>query len=77
MHGYISSFQLQWPIYYLHEYISSFQLQWPIYFFDVITLSLSKAALNCENFIIMGDFSIDLNFSGPGKDKLDELCNMI
>ena len=61
----------------LHGCISSFQLQWPIYFFDEITVSLRKAASNFENFIIMGDVSVDLNFSGPGKDKLDELCNMI
>ena len=23
----------------------------------------------------MGDFNIDVNASGPGKDKLDEFCN--
>ena len=44
-------------------------------FFDEITLSLNKAALKFENFIVMGDFNIDVNASGPGKDKLDEFCN--
>ena len=45
-------------------------------FFDEITLSLNKAALKFENFIVMGDFSIDVNVSEPGKDKLDEFCNL-
>ena len=45
-------------------------------FFDEITLSLNKAALKFENFIVMGDFNIDVNASGPGKDKLDEFCNL-
>ena len=44
-------------------------------FFDEITLSLNKAALKFENFIVMGDFNIDVNASGPGKDKLDKFCN--
>ena len=46
-------------------------------FFDEITLSLNKAALKFENFIVMGDFNIDVNASGPGKDKLDEFCNLL
>ena len=45
-------------------------------FFDEITLSLNKAALKFENFLVMGDFNIDANASGPGKDKLDEFCNL-
>ena len=45
-------------------------------FFDEITLSLNKAALRFENFIVMGDFDIDVNASGPGKVKLDEFCNL-
>ena len=45
-------------------------------FFDEITLSLNKAALKFENFIVMGDFNIDVNVSGPGKDKPDKLCNL-
>ena len=36
-------------------------------FFDEITLSLNKAALKFEKFIVMGDFNIDVNASGPGK----------
>ena len=61
----------------LHVYISSSQLQWLIYFFDEINLSLNKAALKFENFIVMGDLNIDVNASAsPGKDKLDEFCNL-
>ena len=45
-------------------------------FFDEITLSLNKAALKFENFIVMGDFNIDVNASGPGKNKLHEFCNL-
>ena len=45
-------------------------------FFDEITLSLNKAALKFENFIVMGDFNIDVNASGPGKDKLDKFSNL-
>ena len=44
--------------------------------FDKITLSLNKVALRFENFIVMGDFNIDINASGPGKDKLDGFCNL-
>ena len=36
-------------------------------FFDKITLSLNMAALKFENFIVMGDFNINLNSYGPGK----------
>ena len=43
--------------------------------FDEITLWLNKAALKFENFILMDDFNIDVNASGPGKDKLDKFCN--
>ena len=45
-------------------------------FFDEIILSLNKAALRFKNFIVMGDFNIDVNASGPGKVKLDEFCNL-
>ena len=45
-------------------------------FFGEITLSLKKAALKFENFVVMGDFNIDVNASVPGKDKLDEFCNL-
>ena len=41
-----------------------------------ITLSLNKSAINFENFIVRGDFNIDLNASGCGKDKLDEFYNL-
>ena len=45
-------------------------------FFNEITLSVNKAALKFENFIVMGDFNIGVNASGPGKDKLDDFCNI-
>ena len=45
-------------------------------FFDKITLSLNKVALRFENFIVKGDFNFDINTSGPGKNKLDEFCNL-
>ena len=47
-----------------------------IYFFQEIILSLNRAALKFENFIVMGDFNIDVNASGPRKDNLDEFCNL-
>ena len=45
-------------------------------FLTKITLSLNKSAINFENFIVRGDFNIDLNASGRGKDKLDEFYNL-
>ena len=45
--------------------------------FDEITLSLDKAGLKFENFIVMGDFNIDVNASGPRKDKLDDFTNLV
>ena len=38
--------------------------------------SLSKASLTYENFIIMGDFNININTSGMDVDKLNEFCNL-
>ena len=46
------------------------------YFFQEIILSLNRAALKFENFIVMGDFNIDVNASGPRKDNLDEFYNL-
>ena len=40
------------------------------------SLSLSKASLAYENFIIMGDFNIDINTAGIYVDKLEEFCNL-
>ena len=42
-------------------------------FFGEMTLLLNKAALKFEKFIVMCDFNIDVR---PGKDKLDEFCNL-
>lgn len=41
-------------------------------FFNEITISLTKARLNCENFIIMGDFNIDISTLSAEADKLEE-----
>ena len=38
-------------------------------FFKTVSDSLSKASLTYENFIIMGDFDIDINFAGMEVDK--------
>ena len=45
-------------------------------FFDELTLSLTKATLNYENIIVMGDFNIDINKGGQGYDKLDEFLDL-
>ena len=45
-------------------------------FLEEITSSLNKAALKFETFIVMGDFNMDANAPGPGKDKLDKFCNL-
>ena len=38
--------------------------------------SLSKASLTYENFIIMGDFNININTAGMDVDKLEEFSNL-
>ena len=45
-------------------------------FFDETTLSFNKAALKFKHSIVMGDFNINVNASGPGKNRLDEFCNL-
>ena len=45
-------------------------------FFKEVSDSLSKASLTYKNFIIMGDFNIDINTAGMDIDKLDEFCNL-
>ena len=45
-------------------------------FFKEVTDSLSKASLTYKNFIIMGDFNIDINTAGMYVDKRDEFCNL-
>ena len=44
--------------------------------FKEVSDSLSKASLVYENFIIMGDFKIDINIAGMDVDKLDEFWNL-
>ena len=41
-------------------------------FFNEITISLTKARLNCENFIIMRDFNIDISTVSAEAAKLEE-----
>ena len=48
----------------------------PDTFFKEVSDSLSKASFKYENFIIMGDFNIDINTAGIDLDKLDEFCNL-
>ena len=45
-------------------------------FFKEVSDSLSKASWTYENFIIMGDFNININTAGMDVDKLDEFCNI-
>ena len=44
--------------------------------FDKMTKSLSKAFLICKNVIIMGNFHIDVQWSGLGFGKLDTFCDV-
>ena len=44
--------------------------------FKEVSHSLGKASLIYKNFIIMGDFNIDINTAGIEVDKLDEFCNL-
>ena len=45
-------------------------------FFDELTSSLSKASESYENFILMGDFNIDVTKKGTEFEKLDEFCDL-
>ena len=40
-------------------------------FLDEITTSLSKAAVEYENIIIIGNFNIDVKHKGLGNSKLE------
>ena len=46
-------------------------------FFKEVSDSLSKASLTYENFIIMGDFTIDISTAGVDADRLDEFWNLL
>ena len=46
-------------------------------FFEEVSDSLSKASLTYENFIIMGNFNIDINTAGVDVERLDEFCNLL
>ena len=61
-------------IYYVHyiyiEYI------YKEYLYEELTNSLGKASESYEDFIIMGDFNIDVTNRGVEFDKLDEFCDL-
>ena len=44
------------------------------HFFDNLISSLNKASKTYENFLLMGDFNIDVKKKGTGYKKLDEFC---
>ena len=45
-------------------------------FFEELTDSLSKGSEFYENFIILGDFKIDVKVADRELDKLDEFCDL-
>ena len=45
-------------------------------FFNKLTTLLSQASVMCDNFILMGDFNIDVNLPSHEHDKLEEFCNL-
>ena len=45
-------------------------------FFEKLTSSLSKASESYENFILMGDFNIDVTNKWTEFDTLDEFCDL-
>ena len=45
-------------------------------FFNELTTSLSQASVMCDNFIVMGDFNIDVNLPSHEHDKSEEFCNL-
>ena len=45
-------------------------------FFEELTDSLSKGSEFYENFIILGDFNIDVKVAGKELDKLEEFCDL-
>ena len=45
-------------------------------FFDEITACLSKAAMEYENIIIMGDFNKDIKSKGLRYHELDTFCDL-
>ena len=45
-------------------------------FFEELTDSLSKGSEFYENFIILGDFKIDVKVADREFDKLDEFCDL-
>ena len=45
-------------------------------FFNELATPLSQASVICDNFIVMGDFNIDVNLPSQEHGKLEELCNL-
>ena len=46
-------------------------------FFEQLTDCLSKESEFYENFIILGDFNIDVKAAGRELDKFDEFCDLL
>ena len=46
------------------------------FFFEELNTSLSEVCCKYENFVIMGDFNIDVKLEGNGYQKLEEFCDM-
>ena len=45
-------------------------------FFKELNTTLSKTCCKYDNFVIMGDFNIDVKLTGNGYRKLEEFCDM-
>ena len=39
-------------------------------------ITVSKASVMCDNFIVMDDLNIDINLPSHEHDKLEEFCNL-
>ena len=47
-----------------------------VHFFNELSDLLSRANESYENFIVMGDFNIDIGISNSDHDKLEQFCNL-
>ena len=46
-------------------------------FFDELSSCLNKASETYENFIVMGDFNIDIRNKGREYEKFDDFCSLL
>ena len=47
-----------------------------VHFFNELSDSLSKANESYENYIVIGDFNIDIGISNSDHDKLEHICSL-